>query len=91
MVPSFGEQLDRNIEAEELGTVHIDTAFGGGFYAPVEVAQLGLEIKPGSPRALAHLGNRIRLATREQCHLRHPEFPSLNEFMYTMFAAGVPG
>ena len=60
MVPSFVDQLDRNIEVEGLGTVRIDTAYGGGFYALVEVAQLGLEIEPGSARETRPIAVRNR-------------------------------
>jgi proline racemase len=91
MVPSFVEQLDVNIEVEGLGTVKIDTAFGGCYYALIEATQIGLEIEPANARELAQLGNRVLLAAREQCTVQHPEHSSLNQLVYAMFMADVEG
>ena len=89
MVPSFVERLDVNIEVEGLGTVTIDAAFGGCYYALIDVKQVGLEIEPDNAHELATLGNTILLAAREQCPVQHPTLASLNQFVYAMFMAEV--
>jgi proline racemase len=45
-VPSFVVELDAVVEADGLGAVRYDMAFGGNFYALVDAASAGLEPVP---------------------------------------------
>jgi len=85
MVPSFVEALDLEVAVEGLGTVRVDAAFGGVYYALIDPGQLGLQIEPGSARALVEAGCAIHRALNRKVELRHPLYPSLNEFSYMMF------
>ncbi len=42
-VPSFIDRLDASVEVPGLGTVPYDLAFGGNFYAIVDLEQIGIE------------------------------------------------
>jgi proline racemase len=42
-VPSYVDRLDAQVDVPGLGTVDYDLAFGGNFYAIVELEQLGIE------------------------------------------------
>ena len=42
-VPSFVQSLDTEIDVPGIGKINYDLAFGGAFYAFVDVAQLGLD------------------------------------------------
>src|SRR6476659_2272016 len=42
-VPSFATHLDAQIEVESLGTLTVDVAFGGMWYAIADAAALGFE------------------------------------------------
>lgn len=85
MVPSFVEALDVEVAVPDLGTVRVDAAFGGVYYALVDPGQLGLAIEPAAARALVDAGTRIQRAVNREVAVRHPEYPSINSFSYTMF------
>ena len=77
-VPAFVDRLDAVLEVEGVGTVEADTAYGGMFYAIVDATKLGYRIVPEQARALAELGEKIRLAAREQLSVVHPQLPDIN-------------
>ncbi|MBN3722795.1 proline racemase family protein [Burkholderia sp. Ac-20379] len=85
MVPAFVEQLDVPIDAGPLGTIRADIAFGGVYYALIDVAQVGLTIAPEHARALAELGVALRQRVNQQVAVRHPLLPELDEVAYVMF------
>lgn len=76
-VPSFVDKLDVRIEVEGVGTLTIDVAYGGMFYAILDVGRLGYAITPDEARDLAVLGEKVRLAAREQLTVIHPENPGI--------------
>lgn len=76
-VPAFAVHLDAEIEVPTLGTVTVDVAYGGMFYAIVEAEQLGVEIRPDEGRKLARLGEMIKVAAREQLPVHHPDNPEI--------------
>ena len=85
MVPSFVEQLDVPIETAEFGLIKADIAFGGVYYALVDVDQIGLTIAPENARELATQGVRLKGLINEQVKVCHPLFKELNEVAYVMF------
>src|SRR6478672_3835273 len=72
-VPSFAERLDAAIEVEGIGTLTVDVAYGGMWYAIADAAALGFAIEPHEARDLSTAGERIRRAAREQLPCVHPE------------------
>ena len=72
-VPSFVERLDAPIEVPGTGTIIVDVAYGGMWYAIADAQALGFALDPSEAKDLAALGERIRLAAREQLECRHPE------------------
>lgn len=85
MPASFVEHLDLEIGTETWGTVRGDIAFGGCYYAIVDVGQLGLKIEPHSARDLVAYGVSLRTSFNAAVDLKHPEFPSLDHIAYVMF------
>jgi len=65
-VPSHAELLDAALDVDGLGVVTIDVAFGGMWYAIADAAALGFAIEPTEARALCEVGERIRVAAKEQ-------------------------
>src|SRR5919199_1515267 len=45
-VPAFVVHLDAPIEVRGLGTIRVDVAYGGMFYAIADASQLGLRLTP---------------------------------------------
>jgi proline racemase len=65
-VPSFATHLDATLEVAGLGTLTVDVAFGGMWYAIADAAALGYELVAAEARDLCTAGEAIRLAAREQ-------------------------
>lgn len=84
-VAAFVWQLDQPIDTPKWGRIIGDIAFGGVFYAQIDVDQIGLKIVPDNARALAEAGTEIKTLLRDQVQVRHPEIPSLEEIAYVMF------
>ncbi|WEL80642.1 proline racemase family protein [Pseudomonas sp. CBSPCAW29] len=91
MVPAFVEHLDAHIHTDEFGPINVDIAFGGVYYALVDVEQVGLSIAPGHARALAEAGVRLRTIINGQVAVQHPLIESLNEVAYVMFRNRIDG
>jgi trans-L-3-hydroxyproline dehydratase len=72
-VPCFADQLDAQIEVEGLGTVSVDVAYGGMWYAIADARALGFAIEPDEARDLSIAGEQIRAAARDQLSCIHPE------------------
>jgi proline racemase len=85
MPPAFVVTLDAPVAVEGLGTVAVDIAFGGVFYALVDPAPLGLAIAPGAARDLVATGMRILAAVQAQHHPHHPSEPGLDGIAYLMW------
>jgi proline racemase len=83
-VPSFADQLDVPIEVEGFGTVTIDVAYGGCFYALCDASQLGLHLTAADARSLVDAAIAIDAAARAQVPVVHPEVPEIDFFSYVM-------
>jgi proline racemase len=76
-VPSFVGELDAALEVEGLGSLAVDVAFGGMWYAIADAAALGFALEPREARELCEVGERIRAAAGEQLRCVHPENPEI--------------
>jgi proline racemase len=76
-VPCFAAQLDARLEVEGVGTIEVDVAFGGMWYAIADARALGFALEPSEARDLSLAGEQIRLAAREQLPCVHPENPEI--------------
>jgi trans-L-3-hydroxyproline dehydratase len=76
-VPCFADRLDAQLEVDGLGTLTVDVAFGGMWYAIADAHALGFALEPSEARELSLAGERIRLAAREQLPCVHPENPEI--------------
>lgn len=84
-VPSFAELLDHEIETPQWGRIKIDVAFGGVYYALIDVNQIGLDISPDNARVLAEAGIELKRMIAEQVRVSHPMLPGVDEIAYVMF------
>ena len=84
-VPAFALELGRQVKTSRWGTLHADIAFGGVFYALVDVGQIGLTIATENARALAEAGIEIKALLKEQVRVSHREIEGLDEIAYVMF------
>jgi proline racemase len=72
-VACFADTLDAPLEVEGIGTITVDVAFGGMWYAIADAVELGFALEAHEARALSDTGELIRLAAREQLPCAHPE------------------
>jgi proline racemase len=85
-VPCFADRLDAPQEVEGVGTIAVDVAYGGMFYASADAAKLGFELVPTEARDLSRVGDLNRLAAREQLPVVHPENPDIAGVSITQIA-----
>ena len=88
-VPSFVVVRDARI-ATSRGPVAVDVAFGGAFYASVDVRSLGLDVSRASLPALIALQRELRPAIDVSLDPVHPDEPQLHGIYGVIFWQGEP-
>ena len=81
-VPSFVLEKDLPVHVPDLGKVHCDIAFGGAFYAYVDVDPLGIDIVPENHGRLIETGMRIKRAVMDSYSIVHPDGNEDLNFLY---------
>ncbi|MEN2423335.1 proline racemase family protein [Streptomyces rimosus] len=86
-VPAFCADLDRKAEVPGLGTVTYDLAFGGNFYAFVELDALGLPFDLARKDDLLAAGLTIMDAVNATARPVHPDSPEISGVKHVYLAA----
>src|SRR3984957_14893108 len=76
-LPSFADRLDATLEVAGIGTLTVDTAYGGDSFVIADAPRLGFALTPDEARNLAEIGIRITAAANEQlgfCHSDNPDW-----------------
>lgn len=71
-VPAFLYKKDLAIDTPGYGSVPLDIAFGGSFFAGVKGSDLGIEVRPERIDDLVRAGLAIRHAVNRQVKVQHP-------------------
>lgn len=79
-LPSFAAKLDVELEVEGLGTLKVDTAYGGDSFVIVDAEAMGFSLKPDEAHEIARLGVRITNAANKALGFEHPENPDWRHF-----------
>ena len=74
-VPAFVARLDAHVEVPTLGTVIVDVAWGGMFYAIADAAQFGMRLTPDEGADITRITEMVKAAAAEQIPVVHPENP----------------
>ncbi|WP_299938487.1 proline racemase family protein [uncultured Pelagimonas sp.] len=72
-VPSFADRIGVPLEVQGLGTLTVDTAYGGDSFVVVDAASVGFEIVDAEAKDIARLGVVITDAANQQLGFSHPE------------------
>ncbi len=88
-LPSFAQKLDATLEVEGLGTLTVDTAFGGDSFVIVDARAMGFALTPDEAHDIARLGARITKAATEALAFHHPTNPDWRHFSFCLFAGSV--
>jgi len=86
-VPSFADRLDARLEVAGIGTLAVDTAYGGDSFVIVDAHALGFAITADEAKDLAETGLKITRAADEQLGFRHPALPEWSHISFCQFAA----
>ncbi|MDK3258264.1 proline racemase family protein [Blastococcus capsensis] len=76
-VPSYSHALDATVPVPGLGVVRYDLAYGGNFYAMVELDELGLPYDRAEKQRLLDAGLAIMAAINEQAQPVHVADPAI--------------
>jgi proline racemase len=71
-VPSFLFCEDIRLDLPGVGTIPVDIAFGGNFFALVDSADIGLKVVPENIQKLVEMGMDILLRVNNQVEVAHP-------------------
>jgi len=88
-VASFADRLDASLEVEGLGTLTVDTAYGGDSFVLVDAAAVGFDIEPSEARDIVNVGTSITTAANEQLGFVHPENPDWSHISFCQFTKPV--
>lgn len=88
-LPSFADKLDAALEVEGVGSLTVDTAYGGDSFVIVDAAAMGFALTPDEAHDIARLGVRITKAADEQLGFHHPTNPDWRHFSFCLFAGPV--
>ena len=84
-VPSFADKLDQKLEVPGIGTITVDTAYGGDSFVLVDAQTLGFAIVPDEARDLSETGVKITAAANEQIGFKHPVNMDCNKISFCQF------
>ena len=88
-LPSFADRLGAELEVAGLGTLDVDTAYGGDSFVIVDAQRLGFALDPSEARELAVSGMKITAAANEQLGFAHPENAGWDHISFCAFAGPV--
>ncbi|MFI7026338.1 proline racemase family protein [Micromonospora sp. NPDC049900] len=89
-VPAFVSELDATVDVPGYGPVTLDLAFGGNFYAVVDLDRLGIAFTPTDPQARQRMldaGLAVMDAVTDQLRPVHPEDPTIAGCHHVYLAA----
>ena len=88
-LPSFAANLGVALQVEGLGTLTVDTAYGGDSFVVVDAAALGLKLVAQEAHLIATTGVKITNAANEQLRFHHPQNPDWTHFSFCLFAGPI--
>ncbi len=84
-VPSFVDKLDVTLDVPGIGTLTVDTAYGGDSFVLVNAQTLGFKLVPKEARELAKIGAKITAAANKQIGFQHPNNQDWNHISSCQF------
>ncbi|WP_413724264.1 trans-3-hydroxy-L-proline dehydratase [Sodalis sp. RH16] len=88
-VPSFADKLDAALEVPGIGTLQVDTAYGGDSFVIVDAQKLGFALTADEAADLVATGIKITRAANEQLGFVHPLNPDWDHISFCQLASAV--
>ncbi|MFD8828287.1 proline racemase family protein [Streptomyces sp. NPDC059605] len=86
-VPAFSVGLDRTVDVPGYGTLRYDLAYGGNFYAMVDLDDLGLPFDRARKDDILAAGLALMKAVNATDEPVHPEAPHIHGLKHVQFVA----
>lgn len=86
-VPAYADRLDARVQVPGFGEIGYDLAFGGNFYAIVQLDDLGLPFDRSRKDDLLKAGLAIMNAINDADAPVHPERPDIHDVHHVYLAA----
>ncbi len=86
-VPSFVDKTGASLEVEGIGTLTVDTAYGGDSFVIVDAESLGFKLTADEARDLVEAGIKITNAANDQLGFYHPENPDWSHISFCQLTA----
>lgn len=83
-VPSFLYAKDVVIDLPEIGSINVDVAFGGNFFALVQARELRVAVHPVNSIRLIELGAAVKKAVNAKLAVQHPTVGHITRVELTM-------
>ena len=71
-VPSFVQELDATIQVSDIGGIKYDLAYGGAYYAVIDIDQLGMSLDRNYLDEIILAGKKIKKAISKKIDCIHP-------------------
>lgn len=84
-VPAYVELSNQCVHVESIGEIQFDLAYGGAYYAYVDIAQLDLDLVTRDAQPLILAGRKIKKAVQQQFDIKHPVHDELSFLYGTIF------
>ena len=88
-VPSFVQEMDLIVDVPNFGNIWYDLAFGGAYYAFVDISQFNLDCTQEYYDKLIKIGMIIKNLILKSAIMDHPTIPEMN-FLYGVIFTGPP-
>jgi 4-hydroxyproline epimerase len=84
-VPSYLHGRDYEVDVEGLGTLRVDVAYGGNFYAIVEPQPQFSDVADVQPSDLLRWSPRLRTAFNARHGIAHPEHSAIDRLTHVLW------
>ncbi|MBT4888815.1 MAG: 4-hydroxyproline epimerase [Rhodospirillales bacterium] len=84
-VPAFLYKTDLSVDVTELGTLHMDVAYGGNFYAIIEAQENYRDLDDLTPGDIQRLSPVVRQLMNDKYDFEHPEQPAIQGLSHVMW------
>lgn len=88
-VPGYLDQQGLPVECPGLGTIHVDVAYGGNFYAIVDIQENFSGLQDFTADALVGMARQLRKNINEKYSFVHPENPTIHSCSHILWCGHV--
>ena len=90
-IPSFLYGAGYEVDVEGLGTLVVDVAYGGNFYAIVEAQALYSDLADVNPSDILRWSPKLRDAFNARHRIAHPENPAIDRLTHVLWTGRPQG